>query len=253
MTDAAPKIKIRGLRKSFDGRAILDGIDLDIARGENLVLFGVSGSGKTVLAKCLIGLFTPDAGSIQIDGKETIALSSDERDELYHQIGVLFQNGALFDSLSVWRNIAFALTSNRGMSRKDARDLARNLLTDVGLDVMNADLLPSELSGGMKKRVALARAIAPDPQILVLDSPTEGLDPIVTAHIDRLIVSQLKRLNAAALTITQNVESARRLGTHAVFLADGKIRWRGRMADIDRSGDAEFERFLEGQQLAASA
>jgi len=241
---AEPKIRIRGLTKSFGGRTVLAGIDLDIEAGTNVVLFGPSASGKTVLAKCIVGLIKPDSGSIQIDGVEITTMSAGEREAVLHKVGVLFQNGALFDSLKVWNNIAFGLLSRREMDEKQARELAVKTLASVGLTPDTADLLPSELSGGMQKRVALARAIVGTPEIVILDSPTDGLDPIVTTHIDALIVRALKQLNAAALTITQDIDSGRKIADRAAFLFEGRIRWQGPMAEIERAADPELKRFF---------
>lgn len=248
-----PKISIRGLRKAFGTNIVLAGVDLDIAPGENLVLFGRSGSGKTVLTKCLLGLMMPDAGSIEIDGQDITRMSTREREAVVRKMGALFQNGALFDSLPVWQNIGFGLMHRDKMSAAAARDVALKTLAAVGLTPDTADLLPAELSGGMQKRVALARAIVGKPEILLLDSPTDGLDPIVTTHIDRLIVSALERLNAAALTITQDIDSGRRLGTRAALLWDGTIRWHGRMTDLERVDDPELRLFLGRSTNGASA
>lgn len=239
-----PKIRIRGLRKSFGRQPVLAGVDLDIAAGSSLVLFGASGSGKTVLAKCFLGLITPDAGSIQVDGEDITRFSSDAREALLRKVGVLFQNGALFDSLPIWHNITFGLLSAGHVDEAAAHDIAVKTLAAVGLPADTERLLPSELSGGMQKRVALARAIVGSPEIVILDCPTDGLDPIVTTHIDALIVRALGQLKAAALTITHDIESARRIADRAAFLHDGRIRWTGPMADLDRSGDPEVERFL---------
>jgi len=241
---AEPKIRIRGLKKSFGGRTVLAGIDLDIDAGSNLVLFGPSASGKTVIAKCIVGLIEPDAGSIKIDGVEMTTMSTGEREAVLHKVGMLFQNGALFDSLTVWNNIAFGLLSRREMGETQARELAIKTLASLGLTPDTADLLPSELSGGMRKRVALGRAIVGTPEILILDSPTDGLDPIVTTHIDTLIANALKQLNAAALTITQDIDSAQRIGDRAAFLFEGRIRWQGPMAEIERADDPELKRFF---------
>jgi len=246
-----PKIRIRGLHKTFGTQTVLAGVDLDIAAGNNLVLFGGSGSGKTVLAKCILGLVEPDAGSIEVDGQETTELSSQDREAVLRKIGVLFQNGALFDSLPVWQNISFALINIRHMETTAARDIAVKALAAVGLTADTADLMPAELSGGMQKRVALARAIVGDPEILILDSPTDGLDPIVTTHIDGLITRALKRLNAAALTITHDIDSARRIGDRAAFLSRGRIAWEGPMAELDRADDPDLQRYLGRARDAA--
>lgn len=239
-----PRIRIRGLWKNFGAQPVLGGIDLDIPAGVNLILLGVSGSGKTVLAKCLLGLIEPDSGSIEIDGHDTIGLGAAARDRLSRRFGVLFQNGALFDSLPIWQNVSFGLINSGRATRDTARKMAIDTLAQVGLDADAADLLPHELSGGMQKRVALARAIVGGPEFLVLDSPTDGLDPIVTAYIDRLLVDTFARLKATGLTITHDVPSARRIGNRAAFLHDGRIRWEGPIADLDRSGDPELDRFI---------
>jgi phospholipid/cholesterol/gamma-HCH transport system ATP-binding protein len=244
MTTETPKIRIRGLCKSFDAQIVLDRVDLDIPAHANLVLLGASGSGKSVLAKCLLGLIEPDDGSIEIDGRETIGLGARDRDRLQAMFGVLFQNGALFDSLPIWQNVSFALINGRRRAIGDPRQLAIRALADVGLDADAADLYPNELSGGMQKRVALARGIIGNPELLVLDSPTDGLDPIVTAYIDRLLIETFRRLGATGLTITQDVASARRLGNRAAFLFEGRIRWEGPMAALDQSGDGELAHFV---------
>jgi phospholipid/cholesterol/gamma-HCH transport system ATP-binding protein len=247
-------IRIRGLRKSFGEQTVLAGVDLDIGRGDNLVLFGISGSGKTVLAKCILGLMRPDAGSILIDGRETAGLPADEREALMRRIGVLFQNGALFDSLPVWQNVAFGLLNRRDPTpAADARRAAARTLASVGLGDDVADLSPAELSGGMQKRVALARAIVGEPDFLVLDDPTAGLDPILTAIIDRVIVAALDRLHATALTITHDIPSARRLATRAALLSGGRIAWEGPIEAIDRSGNDDVERFVRASRPAAAA
>lgn len=246
-----PKISIRGLRKSFGNQIVLAGVDLDIAAGDNLVLFGGSGAGKTVLAKCLLGLVEPDAGSIEVDGRDLTRMSPRERETAISTMGALFQNGALFDSLPVWQNIGFALMNRDKMDRAAAREVAVKTLAAVGLTPDTADLLPSELSGGMQKRVALARAMVGNPEILVLDCPTDGLDPIVTAHIDRLITEVLQRLKAAALTVTHDIESARRIANRAAFLFEGRIRWQGPMAELDRADDRDLRQFLSRHSEAA--
>src|SRR3954447_3497340 len=188
MNDRAPKIAITGLRKSFGRKIVLDGVDIACGAGESLVIIGGSGTGKSVLIKCIIGLLRPDAGSIRIDGVETVGLRRAARDRLICKFGMLFQGSALFDSLSVWENVAFGLIQGRGMDRQQARDIALKKLAAVGLGHEVGMLSPAELSGGMQKRVALARAIAAEPEILFFDEPTPGLDPIMADVINRLIV-----------------------------------------------------------------
>jgi len=242
----APKISIRGLKKAFGSQQVLAGIDLDIPEGQNLVLLGASGSGKTVLLRCIAGLTEPDAGSILIDGHEMIGLSPAEREPWTRKIGVLFQNGALFDSLPVWQNIVFDGTNAGGGGLdRHAREAAIAKLAQVGLGPDVADLLPSELSGGMEKRVALGRAIFHDPEMLFLDAPTDGLDPILTTIVDKLILDLLARLRATALTITLDVASARRLADRIALLSEGRIAWEGPAADAMDSGNALLSEYLQ--------
>jgi phospholipid/cholesterol/gamma-HCH transport system ATP-binding protein len=205
-----------------------------------------------VLAKCLLGLIEPDAGSIQVDDHEAANLGARARDRLSRRLGVLFQYGALFDSLPIWRNVLFGLLNSGRAGRDAARKIAVDTLAQVGLDADTADLLPHDLSGGMQKRVALARAIIGGPEFLVLDSPSDGLDPIVTAYIDRLLIDTFARPNATGLTITHDVASARRIGNRAAFLFDGRIRSQGPIEDLDRSGDPELDRFMGRKQTAAT-
>ncbi|MDF2094571.1 ABC transporter ATP-binding protein [Aquibaculum arenosum] len=242
-----PKIRIRGLKKSFGDNHVLNGVDLDIAKGESLVIIGGSGSGKSVLLKCILGLLPPDAGSILIDGKETVGLRGAALDEMRSHIGMLFQNAALFDSLPVWQNVAFVPLEHERMSRKEARDLALERLADVGLDAEVADLSPAELSGGMRKRVGLARAIAVRPEILFFDEPTTGLDPIMGDLIDRLIRQCVTDLGATGLTITHDMDSARRISDRIAMLYKGEIVWQGPMDAIEREGNAFVEQFVAGE------
>jgi phospholipid/cholesterol/gamma-HCH transport system ATP-binding protein len=247
-----PILRIRGLCRAFDGVPVLAGVDLDIAANENLVLLGRSGAGKTVLLKCIIGLVQPDAGSVEISGRETVGLGAEEREALFSHMGVLFQNGALFDSQTVWENVAFTLLNNRGMPHAAARHEALRVLAEVGLDADTAELLPAELSGGMQRRVALARAIAGRPDLLFLDNPTAGLDPIVTVHIDHLIRQVIGSLNAAALTITQDIASALRIGDRIALLAGGRIAWTGPVDEAARSGNADLAAFFKTSGALAS-
>ena len=241
---SGPKVRIRNLRKSFGGQLVLAGVDLDLAAGENLVLLGASGSGKTVLVKCVLGLMTPDGGSIMIDGKETATLGGSERGKLMRTMGVMFQNSALFNSLAVWENVAFALLHVQGVPPERAKAIAVEKLAAVGLTPDVAELLPSELSGGMQRRVALARAIAANPEVVFLDDPTAGLDPIITTIIDDFILRTLKPTNATALTITYDVETARRIADRIAMLAEGRIIWEGPADALERSGNPQVERFV---------
>ena len=199
------KIKITNLHKAFGKKHVLSGVDLDINKGESLVVIGGSGTGKSVLIKCIQGLLTPDSGSILVDDQEVVGLDEDEKEALHSKMGMLFQGGALFDSLSVWENVAFDLLENKKAPKKAAKNEAIRVLRSVGLAPDVADLSPSELSGGMQKRVGLARAIASKPEIIFFDEPTTGLDPIMADVINDLIIESVKGLGATALTITHDL------------------------------------------------
>ena len=195
---ANTKIKLTNLHKAFGRKIVLDGIDLEIMEGESLVVIGGSGTGKSVLIKCIQGILTPDKGSILVDDQEVVGVSEKEKELLHSKMGMLFQGGALFDSLSVWENVAFGLIENQKMDRKAAKMEAIRVLRQVGLAPDVADLSPSELSGGMQKRVGLARAIATRPEIIFFDEPTTGLDPIMSDVINELIIESVKGLGATA-------------------------------------------------------
>ena len=242
-----PKIEISGLTKSFGAKKVLDGIDLTIPQGESLVVIGGSGSGKSVLIKCILGLIRPDKGSIKIDGQEVTKLSFRERQEIMRKFGMLFQGGALFDSITVWENISFALLQNHQLDRAAAKDLAVTKLQQVGLTADVANLSPSELSGGMQKRVALARAIAANPEIIFFDEPTTGLDPIMADVINLLIVKCSKELGATTLTITHDMASVRRIAHRVAMLYQGKLIWQGEVREIERSGNEFVDQFIHGR------
>jgi phospholipid/cholesterol/gamma-HCH transport system ATP-binding protein len=244
----SPKIRVRGLRKSFGAKAVLDGVDLDVAPGSSMVVIGGSGSGKSVLLKCILGLIRPDAGRIEIDGRDILAMSSAERDQVRTNIGMLFQNGALFDSLPVWENVAFALLAQRALTRRAARARAAEFLEQVGLAASVGDLYPAELSGGMQKRVALARAIAAQPEMMFFDEPTTGLDPIMGAVIDGLIVDVVRRLGGTAIAITHDMASARRIGDAAAMLHQGRIVWTGPATALLDSGNPVVDQFTHGRR-----
>jgi len=241
------KISIRGLTKAFGSKKVLQGVDLDIATGESVVVIGGSGSGKSVLLKCILGLIRPDSGSISIDGQETVGLSGAERDRMRAPFGMLFQGAALFDSLPVWENVAFGLMQGHGVKRAEARDIAIATLAKVGLGADIGALNPSELSGGMQKRVGLARAIAAQPAILFFDEPTTGLDPIMSDVINELIVDRVKDLGATALSITHDMASARKIADRVAMLYQGKIIWQGPVAEIDRSQNSFVDQFIHGR------
>ncbi len=243
-----PKIRLRGLAKSFGPKLVLDGVDLDIRAGHSMVILGGSGSGKSVTLKCILGLIAPDAGTIEIDGRDVATLSRADRRALNDRIGMLFQNGALFDSLPVWENVCFKLLAQKRIARGAARDRAAEVLAQVGLAASVGDLYPSELSGGMQKRVGLARAIAAEPDIIFFDEPTTGLDPIMGAVIDGLIVDCVRRLGATAVSITHDMASARRIGDDAAMIHKGRIVWTGAAASLGQTGNAMVDQFARGER-----
>ncbi len=243
----APKIEIAGLYKSFGPKKVLRGVDLTVGTGESVVVIGGSGSGKSVLLKCILGLMRPDAGSIRIDGEESVNLSRGARERIGAKFGMLFQGSALFDSLRVWENVAFGLIQGDRMPRAQARDVALRKLGAVGLDGQVSELYPSELSGGMQKRVALARAIAREPEIIFFDEPTTGLDPIMSDVINKLIVKCVRDLGATAVSITHDMVSARHIADRIAMIFDGQIIWNGPAKEIDRSGNDHVDQFLHGR------
>lgn len=242
-----PKIELSGVYKSFGNKKVLDGVDLTINKGESLVVIGGSGSGKSVLIKCILGLLTPDKGSIKIDGVEITKLSRSDRQQIMRKFGMLFQGGALFDSLPVWENISFALLQNNTLDKNGAKELAIEKLKAVGLGADVANLSPSELSGGMQKRVALARAIAANPEIIFFDEPTTGLDPIMADVINQLIVKCSKDLGATTLTITHDMASVRRIAHRVTMIYKGKLIWQGDVREIERSGNEYVDQFIHGR------
>ena len=236
------KIEIKNLYKSFGKKKVLDGVNLEIKKGESLVVIGGSGTGKSVLIKCIQGLLIPDSGSIKIDNVETIGASSD----VNKKMGMLFQGAALFDSLSVWENVAFSLLENDKISRKNAKLEAIRVLRQVGLAPDVADLSPAELSGGMQKRVGLARAIINKPEIIFFDEPTTGLDPIMADVINDLIIESAKGLGATTLTITHDMTSARKIADRIAMLYKGKIIWSGTVKEMDKSENPYLKQFISG-------
>ena len=247
MNDRPPKIEIRGLRKAFGPKRVLNGLDLDVGAGESVVVIGGSGSGKSVTLKCVLGLIQADGGSIKVDGEGAIGLRGAERERVMRKFGMLFQGSALFDSLRVWENVAFGLVQGRGMARDAAKEVALRKLGAVGLGPEVGELSPSELSGGMQKRVALARAIATEPEIIFFDEPTTGLDPIMADVINELIRKCVGELGATALSITHDMASARKIGDRIAMIYDGRIIWSGRVDDIDRSGNEYVDQFIHGR------
>ena len=244
---ASPKISLRGVTKAFGPKKVLQGIDLDVAPGESMVVIGGSGTGKSVLLKCILGLLRPENGSVRIDDEETRELNDRNRSRVMRKFGMLFQGGALFDSLRVWENVAFGPIQSDGMAPVQAREVAIAKLGAVGLGPEIGDLFPSELSGGVQKRVALARAIAREPEIIFFDEPTTGLDPIMADVINDLIVKCVSDLGATAISITHDMASARKIGHRIGMLHEGKLIWQGPVADIDRSGNAYVDQFIHGR------
>ena len=244
-----PKISLKNLHKSFGPKVVLDGVCLDVAPGESVVIIGGSGTGKSVTIKCILGLLAPDIGNIEIDGESVLEMETTAREELNMQIGMLFQNAALFDSLPVWENVAFGLLAEKRCSRREARDIANQKMGLVGLKPEIGDLWPADLSVGMQKRVGLARAIAVDPSIIFFDEPTTGLDPIMADAINKLIVHVNQVVGATALTITHDMASAKKIGDRIAMLFDGKIIWAGPPSEIHNSGNDCLDQFIHGRTM----
>jgi phospholipid/cholesterol/gamma-HCH transport system ATP-binding protein len=242
-----PKLELRGVKKRFAGKAVLDGVDIAVERGRSLVIIGGSGQGKSVTLKIAIGLMQPDAGKVLVDGRDVTLQGGAGQRRLATQFGMLFQGAALFDSLSVWENVAFRLLNADRINRHEARDRAVAALGRVGLGPEVAELYPGELSGGMQKRVGLARAVAAEPAILFFDEPTTGLDPINADVINHLIVEQVRRLGCTAVSITHDMVSARKIGDEIGMLHEGRIVWRGPTAEIDASGNPFVDQFIHGR------
>jgi len=248
MTDvASPKIVVDGVAKRFGPKVVLDGVNLTVDKGQSLVIIGGSGTGKSVLLKCILGILRPDAGRILVDGESVVGLRGKARAQVLDKFGMLFQGAALFDSLSVWRNVSFGLMQGHGLKAKEAKEIAIENLRRVGLTPDVADLRPSELSGGMQKRVGLARAIAAKPEIIFFDEPTTGLDPIMADVINELIVERVRDLGATTLTITHDMASARKIADRIAMLYKGKIIWEGPADQIDNSGNPYVDQFVNGR------
>ncbi len=238
-------IRLTNVHKAFGANQVLAGVDLHVPRGQSMVVIGGSGTGKSVLIKSILGLVTPDSGEILVDGQDVTQVP---RDAFLARFGMLFQGGALFDSLPVWQNVAFRLLRGRLKQPKEqARAVALDKLRRVGLGPDVADRLPAELSGGMQKRVSLARAIAANPEIIFFDEPTTGLDPIMSGVINDLIREIVREIGATTITITHDMTSVRAIADRVAMLHQGKIRWTGPIADLDTSGDAHVDQFIHGR------
>jgi len=243
-------IELHGVHKSFGTNRVLQGVDLTIARGTSMVIIGGSGTGKSVLLKCILGLVTPDRGTITLDGQDVTAKgkSGADRDAFLARFGMLFQGGALFDSLNVWENVAFRL--RRGphkLPRDEARAIALEKLARVGLGARVADLFPAELSGGMQKRVSLARAIAATPEVIFFDEPTTGLDPIMSGVINALIREIVTEMGVTAMTITHDMSSVRAIADQVAMLHGGVVRWTGPVTEMDHAPDPWLQQFIHGR------
>ncbi len=244
---ATPRIGVKGLKKAFGRKEVLRGVDLDVEAGKSLVIIGGSGTGKSVTIKCILGLIQPDAGDITVDGQDVTALTRTERAELMRKFGMLFQGAALFDSLKVWENVAFRLRHADKVSAAEAKDRAVEALGKVNLTPDVAELRPAELSGGMQKRVGLARAIVAAPEILFFDEPTTGLDPITADVINDLIRASVTELGASAISITHDMASARKIADEIAMIYQGKIIWRGPADTVMDSGHAHVDQFVHGR------
>ena len=238
-------ISIKDVKKTFNQVQVLKGVNLDIAKGESMVIIGGSGTGKSVLLKIILGLMKADSGKVSLEGQ---TLSDISREKFLDRFGMLFQGGALFDSLNVWQNISFRLLRGKDrINSKDAREIAEQKLQRVGLKPEIAELFPSELSGGMQKRVGLARAIASNPEIIFFDEPTTGLDPIMATVINELIREIVVEMGATAITITHDMKSVRAIGDKVALIHDGIIQWNGKLTELEKSSNPYLIQFLNGE------
>ncbi len=240
-------LKLEGVTKSFGNKEVLRGVDIDVAPGQSLVVIGGSGSGKSVMLKNALGLMTPDKGKIFFDGEDVTNATGKAREKMRARVGMLFQSGALFDSLTVWENVAFRLINTEGTKRKDAKERAIETLKKVRLGTDVAGLYPAEISGGMQKRVSLARSIISEPDLIFFDEPTTGLDPITADAINDLILEMVRGLGAAAVTITHDMASARKVADEIAMLFEGRIIWRGPAGDVYQSENDYVDQFVNGR------
>jgi phospholipid/cholesterol/gamma-HCH transport system ATP-binding protein len=243
-----PPVALKGLRKSFGEQTVLNGIDLTVAPGENLAVLGRSGTGKSVLLKLIIGLQKPDSGSIRIHGQEITDLDTDQLNEMRKKVGFLFQQAALYDSLTVEENVAFPLERQAQMPSAERKEKVRELLSSVGMD-HDLEKLPSEISGGMQKRVGLARALALDPDIILFDEPTAGLDPITAGEIDELIV-KLKDRKITSVVVTHDIRGAKTFADRIALMDEGNIVAQGTFAEMQKSQDKFVMQFLKNGACA---
>ena len=244
---ANTKIQLQNVKKSFGSKTVLNGIDLSVNQGESMVIIGGSGTGKSVMLKCILGLMSPDSGKVIIDNQNVGDFNAQDRQNMMRKFGMLFQGGALFDSMKVWENIAFGLVQGQQMPKDQAHDIAIQKLQQVGLTAQTGDLFPAEISGGMQKRVSLARAIATNPEIIFFDEPTTGLDPIMADVINNLIVDCVKDLGATAVTITHDMTSARKIADHVAMIYEGQIIWNGDVKELHDSKNSYVDQFIHGR------
>ena len=238
-------ITLTAVHKAFGTNRVLQGVDLTIERGQSMVIIGGSGTGKSVLLKSILGLVKPDHGTITLDDTD---VTKTDRDTFLARFGMLFQGGALFDSMRVWENVAFRLMRGpHALPPDQARIIALEKLRRVGLTPDKADLFPAELSGGMQKRVGLARAIAAEPEIIFFDEPTTGLDPIMSGVINALIREIVTEMGATAMTITHDMSSVRAIADRVAMLHDGLIRWTGPVAEMEAAPDPYLQQFIHGR------
>jgi len=240
------QIKMQGVDKAFGSKVVLRNLDLDIQRGTSNAVIGASGTGKSVLLKCLLGLIEADGGSITVDGVEVLKASRAVREDILRKFGMLFQGGALFDSLPIWENVVFRYRQGKTITQSQARDAAAEALADVNLEARVLDLYPAEISGGMQKRVALARAVVDKPEILLFDEPTAGLDPITSGVINRLIRRAVDRLGATAITISHDMTSIRAIADKVAMVHDGHIIWNGPIDEMDHTDNPILDQFVHG-------
>lgn len=243
--DTATPVQIHGLCKSFGQQCVLDGIDLSVARGETLAVLGRSGTGKSVLLKLIVGLFQPDSGKVEIEGREVTGLALDPLNKIRLKLGFLFQQAALYDSLSVEENVAFPLRRHSKLKEQDLKNRVQELLSMVGMEG-DSQKMPGEISGGMRKRVGLARALALEPSILLFDEPSAGLDPITSSEIDELILKLQKEKNITSVIVTHDIHSAKTVSNRVALLKDGRVLLQGTFADLENSDDSFVKQFLSG-------
>lgn len=242
-----PKIILKHVHKSFGSKAVLRGIDLVVNQGESLVVLGGSGTGKSVMIKCILGLIEADRGSILINNIEQVHAATKIHELTMQKISMLFQGSALFDSLQIWENVGFRLLQQKAMTKKRVMDTVIEKLEAVGLTSSSAYLYPAELSGGMQRRVALARAIATNPEIIFFDEPTTGLDPIMSTVINQLINSCVRNLGATAITITHDINSARIIADKVALIHEGRIIWHDEARKLDKSNNKYVDQFINGR------